>query len=44
MSDERALMFLQDFERRGYAEWRGDYWRATVKARQLIHDFDGVPV
>jgi hypothetical protein len=38
MSDERALMFLQDFER------RGDYWRATVKARQLIHDFDGVPV
>jgi hypothetical protein len=43
VSEERALMFLTDFEARGYAERRGGYWRATRKALAL-QPFDGDPV
>jgi hypothetical protein len=35
VSEERASIWLRDFERRGYVARRGPYWRATEKARQL---------
>jgi DNA-binding transcriptional MocR family regulator len=43
ISEERALAWLEDFEERGYAERRGEFWRATAKARRL-HLIDGHPV
>jgi hypothetical protein len=45
VSEGKAVEFLEQFERAGYALQRGGYWRATRRA-VLLHlvDFDGVPV
>lgn len=35
VSEKQALVFLEDFQARGYARRRGRFWSATVKARRL---------
>jgi hypothetical protein len=43
--EEQARMFLEDFERAGYAVRRGEYWRASDRALQLhLVDRDGMPL
>jgi hypothetical protein len=45
VSEGKALEFLRDFERAGFAERRGDCWRASDLAIALhLVDRDGVPL
>jgi hypothetical protein len=45
MSEARALEWLRQFERTGYAERRGACWQASAKAHALhLVDRDGVPL
>jgi hypothetical protein len=44
VSEGKAFEFLRDFERAGFAERRGGYWRASARAIALhIVDRDGEP-
>jgi flagellar motor protein MotB len=35
MSEDRALEILRGLRETGYVEKRGDYWRASARARRL---------